>query len=317
MTVLDDEIGDLLASFRADEAVLDDATRLRIWDRLCDEVPDAAESLDAMAPATNVRRLRTRPRHRVLAVAAAVLVLLAVAGIALRPGPGRDDGTITAGTTEEEVSVPGLDELADEVAARPVVELGSSPEVAYAHLETRQTVVSIDGSEVVKTFEVWVDRDGTGRTVEDNLGDTAPPASRAFAEPGALGLGGVPVETVLALPDDAAAAEAAFLAVGDVGATARDVPVVVLDTLSHSGIPGPARAGMLRFLDQLGFAPVPASDLGPDTMRVEGLGPGYVLRADIDRTTGMVISRTWRQPRGAGDVRTVLTSDLRPDTQGE
>ena len=167
MTLLDDDIDDLLRTFRADEALLDDTARGRMWARICDEVPDAPTTFEALARRPGVRTLRARPRPggraRLLGVAAAVLVLLAVAGLAVRSGS--DDDSVTAGPTTELVIPRTLQELADAVAVREVGELGTSDDTRYTHQVVAYTVVNPGTDPFSRTEERWVDLDGAGRQV--------------------------------------------------------------------------------------------------------------------------------------------------------
>ncbi|HMJ74421.1 MAG TPA: hypothetical protein VK507_00510, partial [Iamia sp.] len=268
MTLLDDDIDDLLRTFRADEALLDHMTRARIWARICDEVPDAPTAFDALALRPGVRALRRRTppggRARRLGVAAAVLVLLAVAGLAVRSGSG--DDTVAAGPTTEAVVPRTLLELADAVAIRPVGELGASDETRYTHQVVTYHLQDGGSEGTVRTEERWVAKDGSGRQVYSLPVNT----DRQF-DPGDLLLGGLPPDVAVSLPDDPDRVAAELDEHGQ--ATDRDASNTVIATLSFAGLPGPARAGLLRFLDRIGFMAVSTPGVRPSLLRVEGPGP--------------------------------------------
>lgn len=307
MTLLDDDIDDLLRSFRADEAVVDDATRTRVWARICAEDPDARAELDRLAPAVPRRRHRV-PRARLLAVAAAVLVLLAVAGVAVRSGP--EGGSVTAGTGTTEPLPRDLLELADRVSARPVTELGAAEEARYTHQRVERVVEAPGTEAVIRTEERWIAQDGTGRLVV--TGDAA--RDETFDEPGALALGTLAPDVALALPDDAEAAEAALVA-GSGEAAGPALATTTIETLAHAGLPAAARAGLLRHLDRLGFVPVPAPGAGPRLLRVEGPGPdGSTVQADLDLDSGLIVASASTTRQGTRDERTYVEADLRADT---
>jgi hypothetical protein len=313
MTLLDDDIDDLLRAFRADEALLDDDIRTRMWARITEAAPAARAELDALVPPAEVRRLPRRfgPRNnRVLAVAAAVLVLLAVAGVGLRLGPGGNDPT-TAGPVTEPVRLVSLQDLADTVKDRPVTVLGSSPDTRYAYLSVERSFRgSRDDLPIDRIEEQWIDLDGTGRIrVSGQAG-----RDDEVTEPGSLPLGMLRPDVAVGLPDDVGAVDAALLAAGAVD-TGPGVSAPVLATLAAPGLPGPARAGLIRFLDGLGFHPVTATGLGPNLARVEGPGPdGSTLRADFDLRTGKVVMTSLMNRRGLLDLRIYTEVDLRPDT---
>lgn len=324
MTLLDDDVDDLLRRFRADEAVLDDDIRTRMWARICDDVPDARVALDALAPSAGVRHLRARPRRpstRVLAVAAAVVVLMAVAAVVLRPGSGPGDRAVTAGPPTEQAAVADLQDLADAVADLPVPVLGSSPETAYAHRVLERTTETTVADPVAVTEEVWVALDGTGRLLITRAGAVG--RDETMDRPGSLRLGLLDPAVAVGLPDDA---DAVVAAIGAQRARAEGEAVAVvpgdlsrelIETLAFPGLPGPARAGILRVLDRWGFAPVTDGALAPNLLRVEGPGPdGSVVQADFDLRTGEVVASTHFGPDGYVDVRTTTAVDLRADTRG-
>lgn len=313
MTLLDDDIDDLLQAFRADEAMLDDATRARMWARICDAAPDAPTDLDTLDPSVRVRRLRRRPdaprRGRMLAVAAAVLVLLAVAGLAVRSGPG--DDAVTAGPPAEEPLPRDLQELADAVAALPVPVLGSSEDTRFSHLVVGRERQASGATATRWTQEYWVDLEGRGRVLVG--GDLE--EDQSSDEPGTFAFGVLPPGVVVGLPDDPDAVEAALLAV-DPEAASPGGTVVLASTLAYAGIPAPARAGILRYLDGLGFDPVTAPGLRPNLLRVEGPGPdGSTVQVDVDLLSGEVVASSNTTRQGGRDVRVYRDADLRADTR--
>lgn len=314
MTLLDDDVDDLLRAFRADEALLDDDIRTRMWARITEAAPAARAELDALVPPAEVRRLPRRfgPRNnRVLAVAAAVLVLLAVAGVGLRLGAGGDDPT-TAGPVTEPVRLVSLQDLADTVKDRPVTVLGSSPDTRYAYLAVERTFQGQRSSTpTVRVEEEWIALDGTGRVRIS--GD--PSRDEEVTEPGTLYLGALPPAVAVGLPDDVEAVRAALLAAG-VDDAGPGVAGAVTEALAITGLPGPARAGLIRFLDELGFVPVTAAEVGPNLARVEGPGPdGSTLQADFDLRTGEVVATSLTTGQGGRDRRIYTEVDLRPDTR--
>jgi hypothetical protein len=119
-----------------------------------------------------------------------------------------------------------------------------------------------------------------------------------------------------ALPDDINAFVDAFADYGKHGFT-NEVSPLLVDALSYTGLPGPARAGALRALDELGMRPVPDANPGPHLLRVEGpRGPdGWRLRADFDLRTGRAV--VWELLGQDGDVTRVVTVevDLRRDSR--
>jgi hypothetical protein len=310
MTLLDDDIDDLLHAFRADEALLDDSTRTRMWARICDDVPDAPAALDALGPPASVRRLRSpaNTSPRILAIAAVVLALLAVAAIALRSGPG--DNAVTAGSVPSGPLPQNLQELADAVAVTSGPELGSSPESRYSHLVTQRVSQGSPSSEErVYTEERWIARDGAGRlliTGDEESDDSSD-------DPDHFRFGSVPPRVLLDLPDDPDALVDALVTWGiEVDDAGAAQPVV--EMLAHAGLPGPARAALIRYLDRLGYRLVTEATLGSTLWRVEGPGPdGSTLQADLDRLTGVVTASLFTSPQGIRDQRTYTIADLRGD----
>ena len=314
MTLLDDDIDDLLQAFRADEARIDDIIRTRIWDRVCDAAPDAPNTLDTLDRGARVRQLRhrvvTRTRARVLAVAAAVLVLLAVGGLSIRSGP--DDDAVTAGPAPTIPLPRDLQGLADHVADLPTPVLGD-PGATYSYRSAIRTVQN-DPTDEVTTFieQQWVGLDGSGRQAADGGGSPGDETVGADS----LALGPFTPRVAVRLPDDADTVLAAVDQRYGEGVSTQASPGL-LDILTYSGIPGPARAGLLRALDRLGFAPVSAPELGPTLLRVEGPDPdGSTMQADLDLRTGRVIAMARSLPGGGVDRLTDIEVDLRRDTEG-
>ncbi len=282
-----------------------------------EQIRDYAGALRAGQPVTpdqaRARAMALWARHRRrrhLMVAAAVLVLLASAGLFVRASLA--DDSVTAGRP-----IPrSLGELADRVAdLPPTTVLGETDDARYAY---RRVTRSTDrpGSEVTSDIEeTWVSIDGGGRQVtapEDNPTQT----SEGAARPDLFTVDGVPVRIFLELPDDVQAVVAAFTEHGTHGFT-NDVSLRLVDTLAYSGLPGPARAGALRTLDQLGMAPMLDADPGSHLLRVAGpRGPdGWRLQADFDVRTGMAVA--WELYGPAGEVTRIATIevDLRRDSQ--
>ncbi len=319
MTLLDDDIDDLLRSFRADEAVLDDPTRSRMWARICETVPDAPSALDDLDHDTSVRRLRPRSgprRHRVLAVAAAVLVLLAVAGALVRSDGrgGGDPVTADPTVTTTSTTVPGrprdLAELADRLATQNVVPFGSSDDVAYTHLVVDQSIGDDDGGGFTNLrYEIWVNAEGAGRVLDLVGGVDRRP------NPGELMIGALQPSALMNLLDRPGAVEAALTAGGAITDNSGSTQAVA-EALAYVGIPAPARSALLRYLHEQGFHPVTAPDLGSSVMRVEGPGPGgSTLQVDVVLQSGEVVALTHTTSRGGSDVRTYSDADLRADTR--
>jgi hypothetical protein len=315
MSYLDDDIDDLLQGFRADEARIDHSTRARIWAQICDEAPDAPTALDTLARGARVRRLRRRAPSlpRIGAVAAAVLVLLAVAGLVVRSGPN-DDAAVTAGPSTTIPAPRDLEEFADRVVVLPTTVLGETDDTRYTY---RSGVRRIQGAafEAVQHEQRWIARDGRGRELIAADGKGAD--SDNTMGQGSYEIGYLPPRTALGLPDEADTELATFAR--GTGVEPGDFlnPMALIDLLTYTGLPAPARAGALRALDRLGFAPVPDADLGPNLWRVEGSGPeGSTLQADFDLRTGEVTALALLSPDGGFDRLTDIEADLRPDTRG-
>ena len=318
MTLLDDDIDDLLHAFRADEARLDDATRTRIWVQICDAVPEAPTMLDTLDRGARVRRLRqrvgTRPRARVLAVAAAVLALLAVGGLSIRSGP--DDDAVTAGLATTAPVPRDLEELADRVADLPTTTLGADG-ATYTY---RRGIRSIQGSPTsemsTRVEQQWVALDGSGREIIDVEGDDRDRDQTKDA-PDSYEIGFLPPRTAVGLPDDADIVMATFARDAGLGAGDPRISPALVEILTYTGLPAPSRAGVLRALGRLGFAPVPGADLTPNVWRVEGPGPdGSTMQADLDLRTGGVTALARLTPDGFFNRLTSIEVDLRRDTQG-
>lgn len=317
MTLLDDDIDDLLQAFRADEARIDDLIRSRIWARVCDAAPDAPTALDTLDRGARVRRLRSRvggrPRARVLAVAAAVLALLAVGGLSIRTGP--DDDAVTAGPAPTAPLPRDLQQLADYVTALPTPVLGD-PGAAYAYRRgTRSAQNGPDSETSVYVEQQWTSLDGSGRQLVDAEGDDRDP-DETTGGPGTFDLGLLPPRVAIGLLDDVDGVAATVERDLDVAFSPELSPGLV-ETLTYSGLPGPARAGLLRAIDRLGFDPVLAPELGPSLLRVEGPGPeGSMMQADLDLRTGGVVAMARIWPGGEFDRLSSIEVDLRRDTQG-
>lgn len=312
MNLLDDDVDGLLQAFRADEALLDDATRARMWLRICAEVADAPAALDGLVPDAGARRLRRRlggaTRVRALGVAAAVLVLLAVAGIVV--GTASDDDSVTAGPATTTPLPRDLEQLADAVATRPVPVLGSSPDTRYAYQRYELSASGPGVDPVANISEQWVARDGSGQHGPDG----APLGPKG---PGTYRLGLFTPEEALALPDDPDAVAATVDAMAGIAPFGPEVTPGLVMTLSSTGLPAAARAGLLRSLILADFVPVTAPDLAPNLMRVEGPGPeGSTMQADLDLVTGEVIRSARIHPDGPREVRTYIEVDLRADLRG-
>lgn len=287
---------------------MDDDLRDRIlaWVEALDVgEPISPHEARARAMATHEHRHRDRRRRRV--VVAAMAVLLTAGGALVRSG--LEDDTVTAGPP-----IPrDLGELADRVAVLPTTVLGETDDARYAY---RRAAVSVVGptSVVTGVQEQWVAADGSVRQLVEGGPD------QPTSGPGLLTVGGVPVRAFLDLPDDADAVAAAFATYSPAGFTGQVAPALV-DALSYTGIPGPARAGVLRALDRLGMVPVPGADGGPNRLRVEGPqgSDGTRVRADFDLRTGVAVAWTLYGPDGERDEVTRFRSvevDLRRDTRG-
>jgi hypothetical protein len=313
MNLLDDDIDDLLQSFRADEARLDDTTRARMWSAICTDAPDAATELDALDRGTRVRPLRRRTgtsRTRMLGIAAAVLVLLAGAGLAVRSGTGDKD--VTAGPPTTVAAPEGLQELADRVAALPRgAVLGDSPDTRFTYQVLTRRIVSPTATEATTYTETrWIGRDGSGRLwIPPDRDETEGPGSYAFGEL-------LAPDVAVGLPDVDASVTRTIEQVLGVGGLDSDEAPGLVATLSHTGLPPAARAGLIRALDRIGFVPVPAPELGPNLWRVEGSGPdGSTMQADFDLLTGEVIASVRVSADGRRDERIITDVDLRGDTR--
>ena len=315
MSYLDDDIDDLLQAFRADEARIDHSIRARIWTQICDEAPDAPTALDTLDRGARVRQLRRRAPSlpRIGAAAAVVLVLLAVAGLAVRSGPS-GDAAVTAGPSATIPAPRDLEELADRVAVLPAAVLGETDDTRYTYLRgVRYRQDGPTGEVFVQREQRWVARDGSGREVIDVGGD-ASDRDVTTDEAGTYDLGLVPPLAAVGLRDDVDVVLATVE--HDTGAVSEEVAAALVDLLTYTGLPGAARAGVLRTLARLGFAPASGVDPGPNLWRVEGEGPdGSTLQADLDLRTGEVATWTRLLP-GGGSIRlTDIEVDLRRDTQ--
>ncbi|HEX8779876.1 MAG TPA: hypothetical protein VF728_01730 [Nocardioides sp.] len=283
-----------------------------------DQIRDHAGALAAGEPITpdqaRAHAIAVWNRHRRrrhLMVAAAVLIFLAAAGLFVRTSLA-DDTPVTAGRPTPR----DLWELADRVAGLPPTTVLDEDDGARYTYRRGARSTDRPTSEVTSDIEeMWVSIDGAGRQVtvaEDNPTQT----SEGVASPDLFTVDGVPVRTFLQLPDDADAVAAAFITYGKRGFTDEVSPMLV-DALSYTGLPGPARAGALRALDLLGMVPVPDADPGPHLLRVAGpRGPdGSKLQADFDVRTGMAVA--WELYGAGGEVTRFVTIevDLRRDSQ--
>lgn len=288
---------------------------------LKDQIRSLAKNLDSGTPITpEAARERAKAsmatwnrnrRRRQLMVVAAVLILLAAAGLFVRAslaGTVPDD-RVTAGRP-----IPrDLWELADRVnGLPPTTVLGEND---YARFTYRRVIRSTDqpGSELTSdVVEVWVSIDGDGRQV------TAPEnnPTQTSEGPASPDVDGVPLRTFLALPDDIDAFVDAFADYGKTGFT-PEVSRALVDVLSYTGLPAPARSGALRALDELGMVPVAEGDPGPNLLRVAGRrGPdGWRLQADFDVRTGMAVAWEFLGPDGEVTRFVTVEVDLRRDTQ--
>ncbi len=291
--------------------------QIRAWVEALDlGEPVTADEARARAIEANERRRHDRLRRRVVVAAAVVVLLGAGGGLLVRSG---DDDAVTAGRPTTTPLRHDLDELADRVAVLPATVLGETTDARYTY---RRRVVSSDRpmSEVTSQVEQqWVALDGSGRQIitED---DAAAPTDMTAA-PGTLEIGGLAPHVFVGLTDDVDAVAAAFGTYTDLAFDSQ-VSAGLVDVLSYTGLPGPARAGLLRALDHIGMVAVPGADVGPNLLRVEGPGPdGSRVEADIDLRTGLVVAwATYDLGSGAtGEGITRFTSievDLRRDTQG-
>lgn len=309
MTMLDDQVDDLLRHFRADEAVIDDPLRQRMWDEV------ARTTATAPVP---LRPAAGRPSgRRVLAAAALVLAALA-GGVVARATAG--DGDPGDRATEQAradgtAGAPTLTELADQLSTLGGPVLGD-PGATYAHVVASSVHHAADGSgdsDLAGRAETWVSLDGTGRR-RGMLTNGANPEDVVVDQVGMLPLGALRAAAVVVLPDDADATIAA--AIADLGS--GDDPAVVIadpliEALAHPGIPGPARAGALRALDRLGFETAPGIDAGTVTLA----GPAHddaVVTAVLDVATGRITSRQLVEVDGSTTATWWSDADLRPTT---
>jgi hypothetical protein len=313
VSFLDDYIDALLRAFRADEARMDDAIRSRIWAEITDADPEAADWLDTLDRGARVRQIRRQaPRPSQILAVAAVLVLLAAVQLVVHSGPSEEPFVSTGPSTT--LPIPhDLDEFADRVAIMQATVLGETDETRYSYLRGVRTGQIDPTLEVETSFEQrWVAVDGSGRDV--NTSD-ATGRDETTGGPGTYDLGLVPPRAAVHLDDDV---DMVLATVGDhpEAVSSGEHAAALVDLLTYAGLPGPARAGVLRALDQLGFEPAPGPDPAPSLWRVEGPGPdGSTMRVDFDLDTGGVAAWT-RLLRGGGFIRfTDIEVGLRRDTQ--
>lgn len=287
-----------------------------------DQIRGYAEALGVGEPITpeqaRARAIAVWSRHRRrrrLMVTAAVLVLLAATGLFVRTSLAVDtvtDDSVTAGRP-----VPrDLWELADRVAGLPpTTVLGETDDARYTYRRITRSTDQPTSEVTSDVEEMWVASDGSGRQVTF-VEDDPNQASEGAAGPDLFTVDGVPVRVFLDLPDDADAVAAAFATSGKHGFTDELAPQLV-DALSYAGLPGPARAGALRALDDLGMTPVPDADPGPHLLRVTGpRGPdGWRLQADFDVRTGMAVAWEIYGPDGEVGRFVTIEVDLRRDSQ--
>lgn len=271
------------------------------------EVGEPVTPDEARARATAAAKRHQRGRH--VMGAATVLVLLLAAGLFVRSGL---DDTVTASRP-----IPrDLWELADRVAGLPpTTVLGETDDARYTYRRVTRSTDQPTSGVTSDIEEMWVAFDGSGRQVtvaEDNPNQT----SEGTAGPDLFTVDGVPLHTLLELPDDVDAVAAAFDTYGTHGFT-NEVSPLLIDALSYTGLPRPARAGALRALDELGMTPVPDADPGPSLLRVAGpRGPGgWRLQADFDIRTGMAVAWELYGPDGEVTRFVTIEVDLRRDSQ--
>ena len=318
MSFLGDYIDALLRAFRADEARMDDAIRSRIWAEITEADPEAADWLDTLDRGARVRQIRRRaPRpSRILAVAA-VLLLLAAVQMVVRSGPGPSEEPFVSVGPSTTLPIPrDLDEFADQVAIVQGTVLGETEDTRYSYLRFVRTYQADPAATVRTSLEQrWVAANGSGRELIDVEGSDSGPVAR-MRGPGFFNLGSLTPSAAVVLPDDGRAVLDRFTR--DPGTGDGEESLALVDLLTYAGVPGSARAGALRALDQLGFEPAPGPHPAPNLWRVEGSGPdGLRVQVDLDLYTGEVAAWTRLLSGGGGFVRlTNIVIDLRRDTQG-
>lgn len=313
-----DGVDAALRAFRADEGRLDPATRARITARVDAAVaaggaaasrPPPEAVPDPTVPLEGGRR--RRPPTPLLA-AAAVLVVLLAAGVAVVVRAGGDGATSAdAPTAPPAEGAPGLDALADRVEAAPAGPVLGDPGATYAYRRVTTSRAPAGGERTTAGREEWVARDGSGRTLAVGPNEMRSPPSGDGVQPapGSLALGGTTPEIALALPGDARGVADA-LAAGDDERAPVDLAAAAVDTLATAGLPPTARAGLLRFLHELGYRATGPID--PATGAASYRGPGFggsTVTFAFDPETFVVRSRQ-EQERG-GTTSTDAYADIR------
>jgi hypothetical protein len=282
-------------------------------DELRDQLIAWVDALDVGEPVTPDearelaigRRRRVERRRRLAVVAAGVVLLAGLGGVLVRSGD--DDSAVTAGS-----AVPrSLDEFADHVAVLPTTVLGETDDARYTYRRGVMTISEPTSETITYEEQSWTPPDGlANREINPAIHETAlkPPSYDAL----------IPASFYLRLTDDVDAVEA-VLAMRDLASKSA----LLVDVLTYAGLPGPARAGMLRTLSRLGMVPVAGANPGPNLFRAEGPGgsDGLRIRADFDLRTGLVVAWNWYHLSDSGVAGgswqfTVLETDLRRDMEG-
>ncbi len=310
MTMLDDQLDDLLRSFRADEAFIDDEIRGRIWEEV------VATTTLAATPLPRRTDPRTRRARRVLTLAAALLVAALSGGVVARVTVD-DPGTVTAGVaatpdTATTGPAPTLDELTDAAAAHQGPVLGD-PGATHAHVVASfvyHVPTDAEEDDVAGQLESWVTADGTGR-LSGNRTDNGNAVDQTFDEPNSLLLGPVTPSVALALPADGRAVlEQMVPALGTASPSDPASSTSLVDLLAQPGLPGAARAGLLGALGELGFET--QAGASPNTVRLSGpAADGATVTAELDIETGRTLSRIQTDPDGGTAAVWYSSVDLR------
>lgn len=325
MTPSDDRLDEALDGFRADEGTLDAAARSRISARVHAATgvdPDASHpSTGSDEDGTDAPDARAMVgRRRVLSwplTAAAAVILVALIGAAALWSTG-DRGTVssTPRATAPTDAAPRLADLADLAAGQGGAVLGEAG-ATYAHRVVTRTIEDTDaagGERGIGRFATWVALDGSGREADLD----APADEGLRPEPGSLRIAGLPPAEAVALPDDVDEVWRVFGTADDGPTTFTPIEVApaVADALAVAGLPGTARAGMLRALDEVGYRPTGAVDAGTGTARYEIAGGGggaedVVVVVDV-RTT-LVVSIQLSRADGSGTTSAFSEVALRDD----
>ena len=313
MTMLDDDIDDLLGAFRADEGVLDDVSRQRMWDRV-ERTTGARSPARRRRGATPARRRGTGAAPRRLVAMAAALLVAVAAGVVVGRATGDAERVTVAPAdapdTTTTAQLPTMNDLAAAAGSDSGAVVGSSAGAAYAHVIT-STLIHNGEADAVGQVETWVAVDGSGR--RRVLSATAANADDTTSiEPDAVAVAGVPMSTLLALPRDPDQLAAA-LAGDDPTVPAVAVAPTMVDLLAQPGLPAATREALFEALASFGYRTGPGVTTGSVHLRGPG-GEGIVVQAEVLLTGTLVTSRT---TTGAdGTVRSVSWSqpDLRPST---